>query len=141
MALSEALAAMSAKAKKVEDEFRETQGAQRAQLEEKIAHVQASAEESREALRDHADEAKSDVSAGWRELQRQWEAQVATIRVHVAQKRDEHDAKMAAVEADAAEADAEFAISMAQAAIEEAEYAALEAALARGRANELAPSR
>jgi hypothetical protein len=40
-----------------------------------------------------------------------------------------------------AEADAEFAIAMAQSAIEEAEYAALEAVLARGRANEFAAAR
>jgi hypothetical protein len=141
MALSDALATMSAQAKEAEDEFHVAQSAQRAKLEEKVTHARTSAEQSRDALRSRADQAKSEVSSGWRDLQQQWELQVQKIRTDVAEKKDEHDAKLAAVEADMAEADAEFAVTMAQAAIEEAEYAALQAVLARGKANELAATR
>ena len=75
------------------------------------------------------------------DLQQQWERQVQKIRTNVTEKREEHDAKFAAMQADVAEADAEFAVAIAQAAIEEAEYAALEAVLARGKATELAATR
>ncbi|MGH3334044.1 MAG: hypothetical protein ACRDPJ_22345 [Nocardioidaceae bacterium] len=132
---------MSAQAKEAEDEFHAAQSAQRAKLEDEITRVRTSAEQSRDALRNRAGEAKSEVSSGWRDLQQQWERQVQKIRTNVAEKREEHDAKLAAVQADVAEADAEFAVAMAQAAIEEAEYAALDAVLARGKANELAATR
>ena len=138
MALSDALATMSAQAKEAEEEFRAAQSAQRVKLEEEIARVRTSAEESRSALRNRAAEAKSGVSSWWRDLQQQWERQVENIRTNVAEKREEHDAKLAAMQADVAEADAEFAVAIAQAAIEEAEYAALEAVRARDKANQLA---
>jgi HD-GYP domain-containing protein (c-di-GMP phosphodiesterase class II) len=141
MALSDALATMSAQAKEAEDEFHVAQSSQRAKLEEEITRARTSAEQSRGALRNRADDAKSEVSSGWRDLQQQWERQVQKIRTNVAEKRDEHDAKFAAMQADMAEADAEFAVAIAQAAIEEAEYAALEAVLARGKATELAATR
>lgn len=138
MALSDALATMSARAKQAEDSFHAAQTSQRANLEEEIAHARSSAEANRDALRDHADVAKSDVSSWWRELQHQWDRQVQEVRVNVAQKREEHDAKRAAHRADVAEADAEFAAAIAKAAIDEAEYAAMEAVLARAKADELA---
>ena len=141
MALSDALSTMSAQAKEAEDRFHTAQSTQRAKLEEEITRARTSAEESRDALRARADEAKSEVSSWWRDLQQQWERQVQKIRTNVAEKREEHDADVAATRADAAEADAEFAVGMANAAIEEAEYAALEAVLARDKANELAATR
>lgn len=136
MALSDTLATMSAKAKHAEEEFHAAQSAQRANLEERITRARASAEESRDALRIRAGEAESEVSSWWRDLQQHWERQVQKIRTNVAEKREEHDTKFAAMQADVAEADAEFAASIARAAIEEAEYAALQAVLARGKANE-----
>ena len=141
MALSDALSTMSAQAKEAEDEFRSAQGAQRANLEAQITRARTSAEQTRDALQNRGDETKSEVSSSWRELQQQWELQVQKVRTNLAEKREEHDVKFAAKQADVAEADAAFAISMAQAAIEEAEYAALEAVLARGKANELAATR
>lgn len=138
MALSTALATMSAQAKKVEEDFNAAQGAQRAKLEEQITRARASADQRRGAIQSRADEGKAEVSSWWRDLRDQWEKQTTKIRSSVADKREEHDAKFAAVRADAAEADAEFAIDMAQAAIEEAEYASLEAVLARAKADELA---
>ena len=141
MALSDALSTMSARAKEAEDEFHAAQSAQRAQLEELVTRARTSAEQSRDALRDRADEAETEVSSWWRDLQEHWERQVQTIRINVAEKREEHDDKLAAMRADAAEADAEFAVAIARAAIEEAEYAALEAVLARGKANEVAATR
>jgi hypothetical protein len=132
---------MSSQAKEAEDEFHAAQSAQRSKLEEQISRARTSAEHSRGALQDRAEETKSEVSSAWRDLQQQWERQVQKVRTDVAEKREAHDAKLAAMQADAAEADAEFAVSMAQAAIEEAEYAALEAVLARGKANELAATR
>ena len=138
MALSDALSTMSAQAKEAEDEFRAAQGAQRAKVEEQITRVRTSAEQSRDALRSRAGEAKTEVSSWWHDLHQEWEAQVQKVRANVAEKREEHDVKHAAKRADMAEADAEFAISIAKAAIEEAEYASLEAVLARAKADELA---
>ncbi len=138
MALSDALSAMSAQARKAEDEFRAAQGAERAKLEEQITRVQTSTEERRSALQNRADDTKSEVSSKWRDLHQQWEGQVQKVRSNIGEKHDEHDAKRAAHHADNAEADAEFAAYLAQTAIEEAEYAALEAVLARSKADELA---
>ena len=72
MALSEALATMSAQAKEAEDEFHAAQSSQRAKLEEEITRARTSAEQSRDALRNRADQTKADVSSGWRDLQQQF---------------------------------------------------------------------
>jgi hypothetical protein len=138
MALSDELARMSAQAKQVEDRYHAAQSEQRAKLEEEITNARATAERRNDDLRKHAEEAKAEVSSGWRHIQQQWDGQMREIRTHLDTKRDELDAKRAATHADNAEADAEFAISMAQAAIDEAEYACLQAVLARDKANELA---
>lgn len=138
MSLSDALSTMSAQAKEAEDEFRAAQSAQRAKVEEQITRARTSAGQSRDALRSRSGEAKTEVSSWWRDLQQQWEAQVQKIRANVMEKREEVDGRFAAKRADIAEADAEFAIAIAKSAIEEAEYAALEAVLARAKANELA---
>lgn len=141
MALADALSSMSSKAKEVEAGFHKAKDAQRAKLEEQIARAKTSAEGSRAALRTRADDTKSDVSSGWRDLQKNWDRHTQDIRTHVSEKREEHDVKFAAKKADVAEADAEFAVAIAEAAIEEADYASLEAVNARAKANELAAAR
>jgi len=138
MPLSDALAAMSAQAKEVEDRFHAAQSEQRAKLQQDLSRARATAEERNTELRLRGDQTKAQVSSWWRDLQLQWDKQMQQIRSNIEAKREEHDVKRAAADADAAEADAEFAISMARAAIDEAEYACLEAVLARDKANDLA---
>jgi hypothetical protein len=138
MALSDALGAMSVQAKDAEDQFKAAQTEQRAKLEQAVSKARESPEQRSQHMRSQADQTKVEVSAWWRDLQHQWDEQAQQVRSHLEAKREEHDAKRAAIQADIAEADAETAISIAIAAIEEAEYAALDALLARDKANELA---
>jgi hypothetical protein len=141
MALSDALAAMSAKAKEAEDAFYTAQTAQHAKLEEQVARARASAQEHNDELRQRADRATSEASSWWSDVQQQWDKQAKQMRSNIESKREEQDAKRAAARADMAEDDAAFAIDIARAAIDEAEYATLEAVLRREKANELAAAR
>ncbi|MGZ6915831.1 MAG: hypothetical protein ACXVG8_10735 [Oryzihumus sp.] len=131
---------MSVQAKDAEDQFKAAQTEQRAKLEQAVSKARESAEQRSQHMRSQADQTKVEVSAWWGDLQHQWDQQAQQVRSHLEAKREEHDAKRAAIQADVAEADAETAISIAIAAIEEAEYAALDALLARDKANELAVS-
>ncbi len=137
MALSDALAKMAAQAKEAEDKFHTAQTTQRAKLEEEVDKVRTATQERNTEFRARAGQTKFEVSSRWRDVQEHWHKQVQQMRSDMKQRRQELDASGAEMHAEMAEADADFAIAFATSAIEDAEYAALEAVLAREKANSL----
>jgi hypothetical protein len=136
MALSDALAKMSAQAKEAEDKFHAAQTTQRAKLEEEVDKVRTATQERNTEFRARAGQTKSEVSSRWHDVQEHWDKHVQQMRSDMKQRR-QLDASGAEMHAEMAEADADFAIAFATAAIEDAEYAALEAVLAREKANKM----
>ena len=137
MALSDALARMSAQAKEAEDKFHAAQTTQRAKLEEEVDKVRTATQERNTEFRARAGQTKSEVSSRWHDVQEHWDKHVQQMRSDMKQRRQELDASGAEMHAEMAEADADFAIAFATSAIEDAEYPALEAVLARGKANKM----
>jgi hypothetical protein len=138
MALSDQLNKLAARAKELEDRAAAARTKQKADLERDVKDARDSAQTQADSLRQHAEERKGKLSAWWDNLQREWNAQMASIRKAFDKDRAEHDAKKAQRAAESADEDAEFAIEYAYAAIGEAEYAVLGAELAHKEADELA---
>jgi hypothetical protein len=113
-------------------------GRAKADLEHEIATTRASAEAQADKLRQEADARMGKLAVWWNDLQRSWNAHIAQIREDIDAKWAAHDVDRTERRAVSAEEDAALAIDFAIAAIEEAEYAALDATLARQKADELA---
>ncbi|MGC7224640.1 hypothetical protein RBA13_23070, partial [Mycobacteroides abscessus subsp. massiliense] len=77
------------------------------------------------------------ASSAWAELGASWDAHVTKVKTAFSEKQHKVDAKLAAREADLAEADASYAVNIALSAIEEAEDAVLYAIYARRYADDL----
>lgn len=144
MAVAEALATLTASAKEVEDKAREVEGkidtastAERAKLEEDVERARITAEAHSEELRKKIEETKSDVASWWKDVHKAWEKRVQQIRSNIDEKRHGTDPDEAAKHADAVESDAKLAVAYATTAIKHAEHVALEAVLARDKANKL----
>jgi hypothetical protein len=137
MAMSEDLTGLAARVKEAEDHATAARAKTKAEVEQDMATVRASAEARADKLRQDAEDRKSKLSVWWHDLERSWNQHLAKIRDDVEAKRAEHDEDRAQRRAERAESDAEFAISFAYAAVEEAEYAVLDATLARMEADEL----
>ena len=137
MAMSEDLTGLAARVKEAEDHATAARAKTKAEVEQDMATVRASAEARADKLRQDAEDRKSKLSVWWHDLERSWNQHLAKIRDDVEAKRAEHDEDRAQRRAEGAESDAEFAISFAYAAVEEAEYAVLDATLARMEADEL----
>jgi hypothetical protein len=138
MAVSEQLTALVDRAKKAEQRAEAAGGKAPADLEQDVATARASAEARAAELRQAADAHKGKLSVWWHDLERSWNAHIATIREDVDAKRAEHSAERAKHRAERADEDAAFACDFALAAIEEAEYAVLDATLAKQKAEEQA---
>src|SRR6188472_939850 len=72
MALSDALAKMSAQAKEAEDKFHAAQTTRRAKLEEEVDKVRTATQERDTEFRARADHTKSEVSSRWHDVQEHW---------------------------------------------------------------------
>ena len=137
MALSDDLTGLAARVKEAEDHAAAARAKTKAEVEQDMAAVRASAEARGDKLRQDAEERKGKLSVWWHDLQRTWNEHLAKIRDDIEAKRAEHDVDRAQRRAEMADDDAEFAISFAYAAVEEAEYAVLDATLARMEVDEL----
>lgn len=138
MALSDELTRLAARAKEAEDKAAAANSRAKADLEQEVAAARKSVDAQAEELRKAREADKGKLSVWWHDLQRSWDEMRAKIRDDIEAKRAEHDVERARHRAEHAEDDAEFAVQFAYAAVEEAEYEALDAALARMEADELA---
>ena len=103
-----------------------------------MSEVKASAETAATELQFKVQAAKTDATATWDDMQRDWKTHIDSVRADIDRKKAEVGASNATMRAEWAESDADLAISLAYAAIEEADYAVLQALLARREADEAA---
>ena len=139
MSVSENLRKLSERAKTAEDHAAAAKTQARADLEQTVNNVRASAEaEGKKVGQAQAQQASTEMSATWNDVQRSWNAHLDKVKSDIHQRKAEIDASDAESRAEWAESDAVLAIDYAYAAIEEAEYATLDAILARREAEDLA---
>ena len=135
-ALSDHLSELAARAKGAEEHAVAAREKSKTDLDADVTAARASAQSQADKLRESADANKGKLSAWWHDLQRTWNQHVANIREDIDAKRAAHDEEHADHRAERKAADAVFAIEFAYAAIEEAEYSVLDAELARMEADE-----
>ena len=138
MALSVQLSDLAARAKELEDRAAASKTKAKSALEQDVKNARASADSKADELHKNAEARKGKLSAWWKDVEREWHKQIASIRRELDKGKAEHDAKAAERKAVGADEDANFAVQYAYAAIEEAEYAVLDAELAHIKADELA---
>jgi hypothetical protein len=138
MALSNDLSKLATRAKEAEDRVGAARENTRSDLEAEVANARALGEQQAKDLRERAEQADTDISGAWKDVQKSWNEAIAGIRADIESKHEKSDAHHAEKRADRAEEDARFAIDFAYSAIVEAEYAVLDAALARAEADDKA---
>jgi hypothetical protein len=138
MALSDLLGRLAQQAKEAEDKAKRAADEARDDLRSHVDQASAAASRSAEKLAATRKEGEVKASDWWAQVQSDWAAHVAKVREGMASKKAAADAQGAKIEADIAESDAEMAIDFASSALEEAEYAVLDAILARKEADDLA---
>lgn len=138
MALSDELTKLAERAKEAETRTAAARDEAREDLEREVESARAAAQTQAEKLRQGAESGKAGVSGWWTDVQKSWNAQVASVRADVEGKKEKHDVHMAQVRADDTEGYASFAIDLAYSAVVEAEYASLDALLARKEADQRA---
>ena len=136
MSVSEGLTKLADRAKAAEDHAAAAKTEGRAELEQKMSTVKASAEKGAMDLQAQAQAASTNVSSSWEDVQRSWDAHVSKVHRDIDQRKAEFNAANASDRADWSESDAMLAIDYAYGAVVEAEYAVLDAILARREAEE-----
>ena len=139
--LSDQLMDLADHTKKVEDTANATREKSRASLEQHREQLKADVDSGAQSLTDAADRTDASITAWWEGAMASIDARRAAIDSKHAERKAERDAKRAARRADEAEQDAADLIAYAAYAVEASEYAAIDAALARAQADELAASR
>jgi len=136
MALSDDMRKLSERAKTAEDHAAAARTQAKADLEQSVDKVRASAESEGHKLQTEAKTTGAQMASSWDDVQQSWNAHLAKVRKDVDQRKASFDARTASDRANSADADAALAIHYAYAAIEEAEYAVLDAVLAHRQADE-----
>ncbi len=108
------------------------------QLKEHATAAQESAERELDEARQHAGAAADRTRTGWERMRADAQARTAELKAKAQTRRDEHDASVAAEDAEVGEAEAVAAIDYATWTIEAAELAILDALYLRARADEKA---
>lgn len=131
MALSEKLADLSRRAKKVEDDFAAAKSDAKDKIEARVAQLHTKMDADAKAIKDKIGAAKSDASAHATALKNKIDADIASLKQKVSDTKHKIDSNIASDRADLYEADAEDAVNYAIFAIDQAEMAVLDALAAR----------
>jgi hypothetical protein len=107
-------------------------------LESQVLEARAAADKTRQELQANAADSRDEASQRWSEIRQEWRDHIAKIQKKIDAEKQESRADRAEFRAEVAEYDALAAIDFAYLAIEDAEWAALDAGLARMKADELA---
>ncbi len=91
MAMSVDLTGLAARVKEAEDHATAARAKTKAEVEQDMATVRASAEARADKLRQDAEDRKSKLSVWWHDLERSWNQHLAKIRDDVEAKRAEHE--------------------------------------------------
>ncbi len=136
--LSDQLMDLAERTKKVEDTASATREKNRAALQRTRDELKSDVDEGAKILVDMSHQADDSVSAWWDSVKSNVDSRFASMDAKLAARQAERDANRAARRADEAEEDAAGLIAFAAYAVEASEYAAIDAALARAEADELA---
>ena len=109
-----------------------------AQLSERIDRAQADLGQSVQHARQEASQAADSARAKWAQLKVDAAAKMSDVKANIDKRTRHTDAKVAAKDADWAEAEAAEALDFADWAVENAQLAILDAIHARGHADQLA---
>ena len=109
-----------------------------AELKQRIDRAQADLDQSVEDARQEVSQAADSARAKWAQLKADAAAKVTDVRANVDRRTRQADAKVADIEAAAAEADSSEALNFADWAVENAQLAMLDAIHARAYADKLA---
>jgi len=138
MALSDQLTDLAGRTKRLEDAAAAADARNRAMLEQEKEKLHSSMEKEAKDLRSSANATRSEAHTWWAEMSVHIEERRAKMRVDIDQRRAERKVDKAQRNADDAEDYAAGLVSLAAYVIDAAEYAVVDAALARGEADELA---
>ena len=141
MALSDQLMDLASRIKQLEDAAEATRERNRAKLEQEREKLHTSMERDAENMRSSAEQAQTDMRSWWADTTSHMEQQRADLRSKIEQRRAEHEVARAQRNAEDAEQFASDWVAWAAYAVDNAEYAVLDAAIARGEADELAAAR
>jgi hypothetical protein len=108
------------------------------QLKAHAASAHDNAERELDEAKQHASAAADRTRTGWEQARADAKARAAELKTKARIRREQHDASVAASDADLAEAEAAAAIDYAAWTVEAAELAILDALYLRARANEKA---
>ena len=108
------------------------------QLRQRIEQAQADLDQSAETARQQVSQAADDARAKWAQVKADAAAEMSDVKANVDRRGRQMDAKVAAKEADWAEADSAEALDFADWAVENAQLAMLDAIHARTYADKLA---
>jgi hypothetical protein len=109
-----------------------------AQLAQRIDRAQADLDESVKNARREVSQAADSARAKWAQVKTDAAAKMTDVKANIDKRNRQMDAKMAATEADWAEADAADALDFADWAVENSQLAMLDAIHARAHADNLA---
>lgn len=131
MALSEKLADLSRRAKKVEDDFAAAKSDAKEKIQARVDQLHSKMDSDAKAIKDKIGATKRDASAHAVALKNKIDSDIAGIKQKLADTKHKIDANIASDRADLYEADAEDAVNYAIFAIDQAEIAVLDALAAR----------
>jgi hypothetical protein len=137
-ALSEQLSELSTRSKKTEDVIAATLQQDRAKLETQRAALRSLVTTGVVAANDRASAAKNLANAEWADARTSVRRRFETIRADADARRVETGAERAEHHAQAAELDAVDAVEFAIYVMDQAQYAAVDAAIARADADDVA---
>lgn len=140
MALSDALARLSAETLKLEESVDALRKDRQAEAQRRAKELRGEIDESREALRTKLDSASNTVETQWNRLQSDLAESVQRGHENAAARRARRKADRAADDAYWAEIEAEDALDYATYALQEAERAILDAAAAQEAADAVSSS-
>ena len=138
MALSDQLTDLAGRTKRLEEAARAAEARNRATLEQEREQLHPAMEKEAEDLQSSAAATRTEASSMWAETTAHIEQRRAKLRAELDQRRAERKLEKAKRNADNAEDCAAGMVSLAAYVIDAAEYAVVDAAIARGEADELA---
>ena len=138
MTISDQIDALQKRAADLKSSFDKSRKETNEQVKARLSHAKADIDARQGAAKDKAEQAADRTQSQWKSMKADAAAKVQALHDRVDRKRDEHDVKEAARDADVAEQDAADALDYASWAVDQAQLAVLDAVDARTWADERA---
>ena len=138
MTISDQIDALQKRVADLKSSFDKSRKETNEQVKARLSHAKADIDARQGAAKDKAEQAADRTQSQWKSMKADAAAKVQALHDRVDRKRDEHDVKEAARDADVAEQDAADALDYASWAVDQAQLAVLDAVDARTWADERA---